>query len=153
MFRATDLARYIIAYENQLSRQIDITNLRLQKTLYYIQGYYFKHYNRCAFEEKIYNWAYGPVVPEVYYIYNSNTYRTIIIPYETRNEIIEGFANHSERGFINKIINKCNVFTSAQLVDKTHKEDPWKNTQKNEIISNESIDEFFYKNDPLQLYS
>lgn len=52
MFRATDLARYIIAYENQLSRQIDITNLRLQKTLYYIQGYYFKHYNRCAFEEK-----------------------------------------------------------------------------------------------------
>ena len=38
MFRATDLARYIIAYENQLSRQIDITNLRLQKTLYYIQG-------------------------------------------------------------------------------------------------------------------
>ena len=66
MYAALDIARYIIKYckDNGYS----ISNLKLQKLLYFVQAQFLVTYNgRPAFEEKIEAWDFGPVVPEVYH--------------------------------------------------------------------------------------
>ena len=48
-----------------------ITPLKLQKLLYYIQGMALYIFDKPAFTDKIYAWAYGPVVDSVYQKYKS----------------------------------------------------------------------------------
>ena len=149
MVSAIELARYIIAYTNENSPDVDMTNLRLQKTLYYVQGYYSKEYNECLFNDEFYNWTYGPVVPEIYYVFCVNTYKSIIIPEEQRSEYIYSFSTQVKCKSINRVIDECNKHKSSELVNMTHNESPWKNTIRNQMIDKEAIKKFFGNNDPL----
>lgn len=67
MYRAIDLSKYIV------SKCIDdghpISNLQLQKILYYIQKDFLSRKNVAAFSDDIEAWQFGPVVPDVYYYY------------------------------------------------------------------------------------
>lgn len=47
----------------------DLTNMKLNKLLYFAQGYYLKKYGRPLFDNAIEAWEHGPVVPEVYSAY------------------------------------------------------------------------------------
>ena len=62
---AIELSKNIIAYAAMNGYQV--TNLKLQKTLYYVQGYYLARFGKPLFADEIVNWAYGPVVPEAYF--------------------------------------------------------------------------------------
>lgn len=75
MYSAMDIATYIICTYWNNGRTI--TNLKLQKVLYYIQGYSLSRCGVPAFYEEIYRWSYGPVVPKVYYEYSSHRARPI----------------------------------------------------------------------------
>ena len=46
-----------------------MTNLRLQKLLYFAQGWHLARFGRPLFDASIEAWPYGPVVPEVYRAY------------------------------------------------------------------------------------
>ena len=67
---ALQLAEYTI--RRATSSEVPITNLKLQKTLYYLQGYSLRALNDPAFNEAIRHWQYGPVVPTVYFAYSAN---------------------------------------------------------------------------------
>lgn len=43
--------------------------MKLQKLLYYVQGFHIAVFNRPLFNEDIEAWMYGPVVPAVYEYY------------------------------------------------------------------------------------
>lgn len=62
--KALELAKYV------LNRCIDddypISNLQLQKILYYIQKKYLQEIGKSAFEDEIEAWQFGPVVSSVY---------------------------------------------------------------------------------------
>lgn len=65
MCRAYDVAKYIlyIAYRNGDV----ITNLKMQKLLYYAQAWYMvNNKSELLFEDEIQAWRFGPVVPAVY---------------------------------------------------------------------------------------
>lgn len=47
----------------------NITNLKLQKLLYYAQGYSLSRNNKGLFDDVIEAWTHGPVVPEAYHTY------------------------------------------------------------------------------------
>lgn len=64
MYQAIVLAKYIVTKCTREGHPI--SNLQLQKILYYIQEYYVKHNNQ-AFVDDIEAWQFGPVVPAVYY--------------------------------------------------------------------------------------
>ena len=53
-----------------------ITNISLQKMLYFAQGFYLAEKDKPLFQEEIYAWKFGPVVKEVYheYKYYGNNY-------------------------------------------------------------------------------
>jgi len=56
--------------EQYHENQLEITNLRLQKILYFIQERSAKELHRLAFENEMQAWTYGPVFPEVYNLYS-----------------------------------------------------------------------------------
>lgn len=66
IYDALDLAKYIVT--KCVDDKQPISNLQLQKILYYIQKEYLKH-DRLAFSDEIEAWQFGPVVPDVYYYY------------------------------------------------------------------------------------
>ena len=67
MYKALDIARYIIERCNQNSKTI--SNLKLQKILYFVQAEFLVAKNQPCFREKIEAWDFGPVVPDVYFAY------------------------------------------------------------------------------------
>jgi uncharacterized phage-associated protein len=46
-----------------------ISNLELQKLVYYAQGFHLALFDKPLFDEPIYKWLHGPVVPELYQAY------------------------------------------------------------------------------------
>ena len=67
MTDALDIARYIICFCNRCGTKI--TNLKLQKLLFYIQRYSLQTTGHPAFADLIEAWQFGAVVPNVYYRY------------------------------------------------------------------------------------
>ncbi|MBD5113122.1 MAG: DUF4065 domain-containing protein [Ruminococcaceae bacterium] len=67
MTTAIELARYIV--NKCVEDNHPITNLQLQKILYYIQRDYLKKHNTRAFMDHVEAWQFGPVVPDVYYAF------------------------------------------------------------------------------------
>lgn len=66
MNSALDVAKYVITYCSQ--RDNPISNLHLQKTLYYVQKYFLMQ-GKIAFEDDFEAWQFGPVIPSVYYYF------------------------------------------------------------------------------------
>lgn len=144
MYNVIDLSNYIIAAFEK--RKAPITNLKLQKVLYYIQGYFYSEFGRAAFCDELCAWTYGPVVPLAYYEYHLFGSAPLSV-----NKEVKLFANREERRIIDKIIDKCKGIPSSRLVSMTHDETPWKSVSVGETIPNQVIEKFFLTNDPLGL--
>jgi uncharacterized phage-associated protein len=65
MYDALDIAKYIV--NKCTDDKCPITNLQLQKIMYFLQRKYLVEVGRCLFADDIQAWQFGPVVPEVYY--------------------------------------------------------------------------------------
>lgn len=66
MYTAIELSKYIVT--KCVNDSCPISNLQLQKILYYIQREYLKR-GTPAFMDRIEAWQFGPVVPNVYYMF------------------------------------------------------------------------------------
>lgn len=64
---AMSLAKYII--NKCIDDDCPVSNLQLQKILYYIQVRFLQATGRVAFDDDIEAWKFGPVVSDVYYKY------------------------------------------------------------------------------------
>ena len=65
-YNVNQVANWLIEKANNADNGDSITNLKLQKLLYYMQGYYLAVFGKPLFEEDIEAWQYGPVVPKSY---------------------------------------------------------------------------------------
>lgn len=66
MGKAIDMAKYIVT--KCYIDKVPVSNMQLQKILYYIQRSFLKS-GEFAFDDEIEAWAFGPVIPEVYYFF------------------------------------------------------------------------------------
>ena len=64
-YKAIDIAKKIIC-RTDVEHGDTISNLKLQKLLYYMQGFHLAFFNAPFFNESIEAWTYGPVVPVVF---------------------------------------------------------------------------------------
>ena len=72
-YKASDIAKLLIKKAEQVSYGEEfMTNMKLQKMLYYQQGFHLAYFGEPLFDEEIEAWMYGPVVPSVYDEYKSN---------------------------------------------------------------------------------
>lgn len=64
MYKALDIAKWLIAYnfgKNETEGEDLITNLKLQKLLYYAQSASLAFYNKRLFEDKFEAWIVAPL--------------------------------------------------------------------------------------------
>lgn len=141
MYRVLDIAQWFI---NKAASEVGeggeyLTNLKLQKLLYYAQGCYGAMCGEKLFNEKIYNWAHGPVVKEVYSKYKKyhdnviNDTKRVMIDNKTEAILLE----------VHKVFGK---YSAWALRNMTHEETPWKKTVKDQEIPFNLIKEYFEEN-------
>ncbi len=116
-----------------------ITNLKLQKLLYFVQAICLMVFDKKAFPEKILAWSYGPVVNEVYQQYKQNHASKINSESNVKN-ISSGLYK-----IIEEVINSYGLFEANRLIDLTHEEEPWINTEINKEIRIDLIKNYFNK--------
>lgn len=132
-YDAVVLAEYIIT--KCVKEDMPISNLQLQKILYFIQYNFFKHFEAPAFLNTIEAWQHGPVVPDVYNKFAFMAGNPIIREFDISDEIFEFDV---DKALVNKVTESCRKMRPWDLVELTHKEgSPWrqvfKDGQKNEI--------------------
>lgn len=136
-YRVLDVCRHVINYSNE--RDYGISNLKLQKVLYFIQAYFLiekKDHTPC-FEEKIEAWNFGPVVPKAYLEYKQygngdiptiksyivldedNIWNSKIVKFEDTAITVE------DKALIDKVVDKFADYTATDLVSLTHRQSPW----------------------------
>lgn len=114
-----------------------ITQLKLQKLLYYVQGISLRIFAKPAFNSSIYNWTYGPVIKDIYHEYKKNG-KNQIVNLENTVKVSDGLLK-----IIEIVIDSYGQMGTFKLIDFTHEEDPWLNTKKDDEISLEEIKKYF----------
>lgn len=105
---------------NELSGNNDLTNLKLQKMLYFAQVEYLKEYGKPLFSENIQAWRYGPVVKEVYdWIISAGCGPYVITNFDVVLEDLSNIPDHICT-FLDKIWEKYQEYSAWKLVKKTH---------------------------------
>lgn len=141
MYSAIDVAKYIIWYCKE--KGYSISNLKLQKILYFVQAAFLVDLGRPCFEESIEAWDFGPVVSEVYHKFK--IFGSADIPKAMCNGV-ESIIIRSDRQTINEMVDQCAEYSASSLVEITHNQDPWRNAYqkgRNNVISNLSIQDYF----------
>lgn len=161
MYKAVEVAKYVINYSHDINHPI--SNLKLQKILYYIQAASLVELGYKCFEEAIVAWEFGPVVEDVYQLYKE--YGRAEIPPQSAFKNMDFDSGKmkiviteskeidiADKRIIDKIVNAYKeVENPFELVKKTHQEDPWKTTEINQEIPCPLIKEYYGKN-PEKLY-
>lgn len=138
---AKDIAEWFLNKNNYVSNITDtegITNMKLQKLLYYSQGHYLKKFNKPLFPEKIFAWQHGPVVKEIYHKYKEKGSRCIEFEGNPNLKLPTKIEN-----FLENIYDQYGQYSAWKLREMTHSEDPWKNTDINNEIDISVLKEFF----------
>lgn len=155
MTTAVQVARHLIHLAGNELQTGPMTNLKLQKLLYYAQMEALVDLNRPLFDDPIMAWIHGPVVEPVY---------DLMAPYEDMPINPEKEAQATgipgeDVAAINAAWEKYKLYTAGELVDKTHRETPWLKARgdlgpremSRNIITPESIKEYGLK--PRKKYS
>ena len=122
---ALDYATYIIT--KCTNDGLSISNLKLQKILYYIQKEYLKLQGTPAFPDDIEAWKFGPVIPNVYYSFCGFGAMPI-----TRTYSIPADFSSSDQEIIDPIVESKRCLPPWDLVSQTHSPGgAWDQTFKN----------------------
>lgn len=120
---AIDLAKYVVWYTD--NQGVPITNLKLQKLLYYIQGAHLKKFGWVLFHDVIEAWDYGPVVRSVYIHYCG--YGALNLrPNEGDEKLCDDISAESKQ-LIERVLDEKMHWTARKLIRTAVMEDPWKN--------------------------
>lgn len=116
-----------------------ISNMKLQKLLYYAQGFAMVILERPLFEDNFEAWECGPVVRKIYDKYNSYGSNALPKP--------DDFSLHKyskeEKEFLNEIYDVYGQYSAWALNEMAYKTSPWKDTPRNSIISKVSMKKYF----------
>jgi uncharacterized phage-associated protein len=99
-----------------------LSNLHLQKLLYYAQGWSLAVFGRPLFASRIEAWKDGPVVPELYHHLKGYGYHDV--PPEQVGDP-EGL-KPTERALVEAVWGAYKCYSAWGLRDRTHREAPWK---------------------------
>lgn len=139
---ASDIAKYMIASFQKKNKEI--SNLKLQKLLYYAQAWHLALYDAPLFDDKIEAWVHGPVVPGVFREYKEYAWRPI-------TKTIQALIPPTLAFHLNEVLRAYGNFDATALESMTHREDPWKITRgtlspdepSNRVITLEVMKKYF----------
>lgn len=138
-FNALDIANKIII-NTDIDKGDIISNLKLQKLMYYLQGFNLAFFNEKLFEDDIEAWQYGPVVPSIYYNFKDFGKGAIFLS-ELTDEV--QLDNEEQEDMFNQVMAEYGKFSAIRLMEMTHNEIPWKSTEIRNVIDIELMKNYF----------
>jgi uncharacterized phage-associated protein len=141
IYNASDIAKVILKLSNPEYGDT-ISNLKLQKLLYYQQGFHLATFDTPLFEEDIEAWMYGPVIPCIYNEYKHFGQGAIEI--DERFDVPDTLTD-AQKDLIIEVYEVYGQYAAFRLMEFTHQEEPWKHVPHGpgNIISKESMRRFF----------
>lgn len=122
---ALDVARYLVRLAASESEPDFLSHMRLQKLLYYTQGWSLALRDRPMFSERIEAWAHGPVVRDLYPLFAD--FGDTPIPPE-RMALPESLSP-DDRAFVESVWEAYKGYSTTSLREMTHKERPWRDAR------------------------
>jgi uncharacterized phage-associated protein len=132
------IAECLIYIASQNPDNNDMTNMKLQKLLYYSQGTFLVLHGQRLFEQPIEKWQYGPVVADVYHQYKGFGDQIIKI-----DEVDLQFLHPKQMEVLNMVFDFFGQFSAIKLMNLTHNEKPWNAVEMSEEISDDLLIDYF----------
>lgn len=99
-----------------------LSNMKLQKLIYYAQGLHLIFYGSALFPEQIKAWEHGPVVPQLYHKYKKFGASGIPIDILAKEPSIK----KDTKKFLDEVYSVFGQFSATRLRDITHSDECWK---------------------------
>ena len=139
MANVQDVARYFLRL-SQPDEGDFVSNLKLQKLVYYAQGFHLAIFGRPLFDAQIHAWEHGPVVDSLYHQYKGHGSAAIPCPDAFDSEAV---LTAEERSLLDDVWDAYGQFSAWKLRNMTHDEPPWKDTPRGFVIDHETMREYF----------
>ena len=140
MLSALDVANYFLTLASHEEEEGElISNLKLQKLVYYAQGFCLAITGKPAFPEPIEAWMHGPVIPDLYHAFKEYGVAPIPPPDEFN------FEKYPEeiRAVLDDVYDVYGKYSAVGLRALTHQDPPWKDTSRGCTIPLAKMKEYF----------
>ncbi|QHJ76638.1 MAG: hypothetical protein [Bacteriophage sp.] len=130
-----------------------LTQMKVMKLMYYAQGIMLAAYDKKLFSDDIVAWKYGPVVKKVHETYKG--FREIVSlddddEFPVSEDVLNDFdlvtKDQDALIVLETVMEEYGDKSAIELMNMTHNEAPWKNTEQSTVMSIDSIKEYFKEN-------
>jgi uncharacterized phage-associated protein len=143
-FDSNKIADTIIALSRKSNSEI--TNLKLQKLMYYAQAWNLVFTGKPLFLESVEAWVHGPVVPSIFRRFREYRWSPIDCS-------VEPCSDFPIQEHIESVLRAYGKFSATQLERITHHESPWMDARRGldpdmpsrNVISHASMREYYSK--------
>ncbi len=104
-----------------------ISNLKLQKLVYYAAVWYFTFFGKKLFTDRIEAWIHGPAIPRLYGYFKEFGFSSIVIP---DIDAIKLSLDSEIESFLSEIWSVYGKYDASYLEALTHSELPWQEARK-----------------------
>lgn len=136
MLNSIELSGILISQAK--SKGISVCNLKLQKLLYYAQGYHLACTGTSFFSDAIEAWRHGPVASNAYHTYKGYGSQAIPVIFLAQDIKVDSFQSE----LIDYVLETYGHKTGWELRNLTHNESPWlQHSSDGKVADGESITE------------
>lgn len=143
MAKSSDVANFFIELAQRRSANDAgdlMTNLRLQKLIYFAQGWHLARFSKPLFDAPLMAWSLGPVEPQIYHNFSEYGKNGISKAVECAPDAF----TEQEYELLLDIAREYDGYSTSKLVDFTHAPGaPWSNTAKRAEISQDEMRKYF----------
>lgn len=132
---------------NKASKEEDdseiISNLKLQKLVYYAQGFHLAMFDEPLFIETIEAWTHGPVCPVLYHAKKQHKNGAV----DPNPDFDASVFSKEQLELLDEIYEVYGQFSAWKLRNLTHEEAPWRDnidSDSNNVISHEDLKNYFH---------
>jgi len=116
-----DVAIYFLKRQDTDAGDL-MSNMKLQKLVYYAQGFHLAYTDKPLFLEPIMAWDHGPVCVALYNEYKKYGSNAIPIPYD--EDALSIFDSETHK-ILNDVYEYYGQFSAWKLRNLTHEDTPW----------------------------
>jgi uncharacterized phage-associated protein len=121
MLTAQQVADYFLTLVDEEAGD-SLSNLKLQKLVYYAQGFSLALTGKPLFDETIEAWQHGPVVPSLYRSLRRHGSEPVPVPV---NGICREDYPEDVRELLDEVYSVYGQFSASKLRNMTHQDPPW----------------------------
>lgn len=133
------IAECLISFASRDPDNNDMTNMKLQKLLYYVQGTMIALHGQRMFGQNIDKWQYGPVVADVYHLFKEKGNQ--IIQYDEPVDM--SILHEKQISVLQMVYEFFGQYSAIALMNFTHNESPWNSVEMSKEINDDLLLEYF----------